>query len=356
MKKHNFYAGPAILAEEVKQESSKAALDYQGTGLSLMEMSHRSPEVSAIMDEATSLIKELLNIPEGYQVLFLQGGASLQFYMTALNLLDSNGTASYIDTGSWSTKAIKEAKRCGNIEVVASSKDKNYNYIPKNVPISANSSYLHITTNNTIFGTQYQDMPSYDIPLVADMSSDIFSRPFDVSKFDVIYAGAQKNLGPAGCTLVIVREGALGKVSRELPSMLDYKIHIGKGSLFNTGPVFPIYVSLLTLRWLKKNGGINGMVQRNAAKAQALYDEIDRNSLFYGTAEKEDRSKMNVCFLLHDESMSDEFLKDCKEANIVGVKGHRSVGGFRASIYNAMEKDSVDHLINIMQAFEKKMG
>lgn len=356
MKKHNFYAGPAILAEEVKIEASKAALDYQGIGLSLMELSHRSAEVTAIMDEATSLVKELLNIPEGYHILFLQGGASLQFYMTALNLLDSSGTASYIDTGSWSTKSIKEAKRCGNVEVVASSKDKNYNYIPKNVPVSENSSYLHITTNNTIFGTQYQEMPDYPVPLVADMSSDIFSRPFDVSKFDVIYAGAQKNLGPAGCTLVIVREGALGKVSRELPSMLDYKIHIGKGSLFNTGPVFPIYVSLLTLRWLKKNGGVDGMVQRNTAKAQALYDEIDRNSLFYGTAEKEDRSKMNVCFLLHDNSLADEFLKDCQAANIVGVKGHRSVGGFRASIYNAMEKESVDHLIGVMREFEKRKG
>lgn len=354
MKKHNFFAGPAILAEEVKQEAAKAALDYQGIGLSLMEISHRSPEFTAVINEATELVKELLEVPEGYQVLFLQGGASLQFYMTALNLLDSSKTAAYVDTGSWSSKAIKEAKRCGNVEVVASSKDKNYNYIPKDIAVPSQAQYVHITTNNTIFGTQFQSIPDFDQPIVADMSSDIFSRPIDVSKFDIIYAGAQKNLGPAGCTLVIVKEGALGKVSRELPSMLDYSIQIKSGSLFNTGPVFPIYVCLLTLRWLKQQGGIAGTQVRNEIKATALYDEIDRNPLFVGTAAKEDRSRMNICFLLNDPSMSDAFLADCAAAGIVGIKGHRSVGGFRASTYNAMDKSSVDVLIQVMQDFEKK--
>lgn len=355
MKKHNFFAGPAILAEEVKLEASKAALDYQDSGLSLMEMSHRSPEFTAIINEANALVKEILNVPEGYQVLFLQGGASLQFYMSALNLLDNNQSAAYVDTGSWSSKAIKEAKKVGNIDVVASSKDKNYSYIPKGFNVPTGSKYVHITTNNTIFGTQFQEIPNFEVPIVADMSSDIFSRPIDVSKFDIIYAGAQKNLGPAGCTLVIVKEGALGKVSRELPSMLDYRIHIDKGSLFNTGPVFPIYVSMLTLRWLKKNGGIEAAQKRNEEKAAALYAEIDRNPLFVGTAEKEDRSKMNICFLLNDPSMTDAFLDACKAAGIVGIKGHRSVGGFRASTYNAMDKSSVDVLIDVMQSFEKKM-
>lgn len=351
MKTHNFYAGPAILAEVVKTEAAKAALEYGDTGLSLLEMSHRSAEVTAIMEEAVALTKELLNIPEGYHVLFLQGGASLQFYMTALNLLDSGRTAAYIDTGAWSKKAIKEARRVGDVEVVASSEDKNYNYIPKHVKVPSTAPYVHITTNNTIFGTQYDVIPDYGVPIVADMSSDIFSRPIDVSQFDVIYAGAQKNLGPAGATLVIVKEGALGKVSRELPSMLDYRSFIEKDSLFNTGPVFSIYVSLLTLRWIKKNGGLIGMAARSEDKSRLLYDAIDDHPLFYGTAEVEDRSKMNVCFLLHETSRSDEFLAACKDAGIVGIKGHRSVGGFRASIYNAMEMSSVKHLVEVMENF-----
>jgi len=352
MKTYNFYAGPAILAEEVKEQAAKAALEYEDTGLSLMEMSHRSKEVTAIMNEAMALTKELLNIPEGYRVLFLQGGASLQFYMTALNLLDSSKMAAYVDTGAWSKKAIKEAKRCGNVEVVASSSDKNYNYIPKNVKVPSSAQYIHITSNNTIFGTQYQDIPDFGVPIVADMSSDIFSRPLDVSKYDVIYAGAQKNMGPAGVTLVIVKEGALDKVSRELPSMLDYRLFIEKNSLFNTGPVFSIYVSLLTLRWIKKNGGVSGMQERNEEKANLLYDAIDRHPLFYGTAEVEDRSKMNVCFLLHEPSRSEEFLAACSDAGIVGVKGHRSVGGFRASIYNAMDLAGVRHLVKVMEEFK----
>lgn len=352
MKTYNFYAGPAILADEVIQQASEAALKYQNTGLSLLEMSHRSPEVTAIMEESAALVKELLNVPEGYHVLFLQGGASLQFYMSALNLLDSGKKAAYIDTGAWSSKAVKEAKRVGDINVIASSKDKNYNYIPKEYEVPAGSQYLHITSNNTIAGTQFQEFPEVEVPLVADMSSDIFSRPVDVSKFDVIYAGAQKNLGPAGVTLVIVREGALGKVTRELPSMLDYKIFIDKKSLFNTGPVFSIYVSLLTLRWLKKNGGVEAMMQRNQEKADLLYGEIDRNPAFYGTAATEDRSKMNVTFLMHEASRQEEFLKASKEAGIVGIKGHRSVGGFRASIYNAMGIEGVRHLVSVMQSFE----
>lgn len=352
MKTYNFFAGPAILAEEVKEEAAKAALEYEGTGLSLMEMSHRSPEVTAIMEEATALVKELLNVPEGYHVLFLQGGASLQFYMTALNLLDSGKKAAYVDTGSWSKKAIIEARRCGDIDVVASSADKNYSYIPRDIKVPSEAQYVHITSNNTIFGTQFRDIPDFEQPIVADMSSDIFSRPIDVSKYDLIYAGAQKNLGPAGCTLVIVREGALGKVSRELPSMLDYRLFVDKKSLYNTGPVFAIYVSLLTLRWIKKLGGLEAIVERNKEKAEFLYDEIDRNPAFYGTAAKEDRSLMNVCFLLHESSRSAEFLKACTDAGIVGVKGHRSVGGFRASIYNAMEMEGVRRLVQVMQDFE----
>lgn len=351
MKTHNFYAGPAILAEEVKAEAAKAALEYGDTGLSLLEMSHRCADVTAIMNEAVALTRELLNIPEGYHVLFLQGGASLQFYMAALNLLDSGKTAAYIDTGAWSKKAIKEAKRVGGVDVVASSADKNYNYIPKRVKVPSTAPYVHITTNNTIFGTQYDVIPDFDVPIVADMSSDIFSRPIDVSKYDVIYAGAQKNLGPAGATLVIVREGALGKVSRELPAMLDYRMFIEKESLYNTGPVFSIYVSLLTLRWIKANGGLIGMAARSEEKSRLLYNAIDDLPAFYGTAEVEDRSKMNVCFLLHETSRSDEFLAACKDAGIVGVKGHRSVGGFRASIYNAMELSSVKHLVQVMENF-----
>ena len=351
MKTYNFYAGPAILADEVKEQAAKAALEYEDTGLSLMEMSHRSPEVTAIMKEAVALAKELLNIPEGYHVLFLQGGASLQFYMTAMNLLDSGKVAAYVDTGAWSKKAIKEAKRCGTVKVVASSSDKNYNYIPKNIEVPSNAQYVHITSNNTIFGTQFQDTPEFDVPIVADMSSDIFSRPIDVSQYDLIYAGAQKNMGPAGTTLVIVREGALGKVTRELPSMLDYRVFIDKNSLFNTGPVFSIYVSLLTLRWIKENGGVEGMQNRNEEKAGLLYDAIDRHPLFYGTAEKVDRSKMNVCFLLHEPSRSDEFLEACSDVGIVGVKGHRSVGGFRASIYNAMDLEGVRQLVKVIEDF-----
>ena len=306
------------------------------------------------MDEAESLIRELLGVPDDYAVLFLTGGASTQFFYTAMNLLGEDEHAAYIDTGAWSTKAIKEAKLYGNIDVVATSKDANYNYIPKDINYEKDYKYIHFTTNNTIFGTEFFDYPDVGIPLIADMSSDIFSRPIDVSKFTCIYAGAQKNLGPAGVTLVIIKKDALGKVERTIPTMLNYETHIKKSSAFNTPPAYPIYVSMLTLRWIKKHGGLEAMEQKNIEKAQLLYDEIDRNSMFYGTAEKEDRSRMNVCFLLNDESLSDEFFNACTEAGCVGVKGHRSVGGFRASIYNAMPLEGVQRLVDVMKAFETK--
>lgn len=307
-------------------------------------------------ENAISLVKETLNVPEGYSVLFLQGGASLQFYMTALNLLSENGKAGYIDTGAWSSKAIKEAKKIGNIEVLASSKDKNYNYIPKGFDIPTGLDFLHYTTNNTIYGTEYFHTPETDAILVADMSSDIFSRPINVSDYGLIYAGAQKNLGPAGVTLVIVKDEILGKTGRDLPSMLDYNIHIGKDSMFNTPPVYSIYVSMLTLEWLKKNGGIEWVDKRNQEKADLIYGEIDRNSLFKGTAEKEDRSRMNATFVLNDESQTEEFNKLLADANISGLKGHRSVGGFRASMYNAMPVESVQVLVDVMKEFERTKG
>jgi phosphoserine aminotransferase len=354
MKKINFYAGPAILADEVIQEASKSALSFGDMGLSILEISHRSKEFVAVMDEAESLVRELLNVSVEYAVLFLSGGASSQFFFTAMNLLNEDEKAGYLDTGAWSTKAIKEAKLFGNIEVLASSKDKNYAYIPKDYDISDDTKYVHITSNNTIFGTEMFDLPKTDIPFIADMSSDIFSRPLDVNRYACIYAGAQKNLGPAGVTLVIIKKDILGTVKRDLPTMLDYRTHVNKASSFNTPPAFPIYVSMQTLRWIKKNGGVKAMEQKNIEKANLIYNEIDRNPLFVGTAEKEDRSRMNVCFLLKDENLNDEFLKDCEEAGCVGVKGHRSVGGFRASIYNAMPLEGVERLVGVMRAFEAK--
>lgn len=354
MKKINFYAGPAILAQEVLEEASKSALSFNDMGLSILEISHRSKEFVAVLDEAESLVRELLEVPDDYAVLFLSGGASSQFYMTAMNLLGENEKAGYLDTGSWSSKAIKEAKLFGNIEVLESSKDKNYSYIPKGYEIPSDLRYLHLTTNNTIFGTEIFEWPDTDVPYVADMSSDIFSRPVDVSKFSVIYAGAQKNLGPSGVTLVIVKKDILGKVERTMPTMLKYETHIAKQSSFNTPPVYPIYVSMLTLRWIKKNGGLAAMEERNKEKAALLYDEIDRNSCFVGTTAVEDRSRMNACFLLKDESLEAAFLSDCANAGCVGVKGHRSVGGFRASIYNAMPKSGVQTLVDVMKEFESK--
>lgn len=356
MKKHNFSAGPAILPASVLAQAAQAIEDLNGSGLSILEISHRSPAFTSVLEEAIALPKELLNIPETHEVLYLTGGASTQFFMTAMNLLPQGAKAAYIDTGSWSTKAIKEARLFGDIEVIASSKEKNYTYIPKEYTIPSDATYLHLTSNNTIFGTQYPRFPKTDVPLVCDMSSDIFSRPIDVSQFAVIYAGAQKNLGPAGTTLVIVNKELLGKVNRELPTMLDYRTHIKKGSAFNTPPVFPIYVSMLTLRWIKENGGVSKIAEFNAAKAQSMYEAIDRNPLFQGTAEVEDRSRMNAVFVAKDEKIEKEFLEVCKQEGISGIKGHRSVGGFRASLYNAMPTESVDVLIELMDAFAKKHG
>ena len=355
-KVHNYSAGPCILPQEVFQQASEAVLEYNGTGLSILEMSHRSKDIVAMAENAVALVKETLNVPDGYSVLFLQGGASLQFYMSALNLLSQNGTAGYIDTGTWSSKAIKEAKRIGNVEVLASSKDKNYNYIPKGFEIPSGLDFLHYTTNNTIFGTEFFHTPKTDSLLVADMSSDIFSRPINVADHDLIYAGAQKNLGPAGVTLVIVKDNVLGKTGRDLPSMLDYQIHIKGESMFNTPPVYSIYVSMLTLEWLKKNGGVAWIDSRNQQKADLLYGEIDGNGLFSGTAEKEDRSRMNATFILNDESQTEEFNKLLADANISGLKGHRSVGGFRASMYNAMPVESVQVLVDVMKEFERTKG
>ncbi|MEY2949551.1 MAG: hypothetical protein RLZZ248_752 [Bacteroidota bacterium] len=356
MRKHNFNAGPAILPASVIKQASEAAADFNGSGMSILEISHRSPDFVPLLDEAAHLVKELIGLSDEYEVLFLTGGASSQFFMTAMNLIPSNGKAAYVDTGSWSAKAIKEAKRFGEISVVASSKETNYNYIPKDYSVPADSAFLHITTNNTIFGTQYKKLPDTSIPLVADMSSDIMSKPIDYKRFSVIYAGAQKNLGPAGTTLVIVKKDALGHTGRDLPSMLNYQTHIDNQSSFNTPPVFPIYVTLLTLRWIKAFGGLQKMNQHNETKAGKLYDALDANPLFVGTAATEDRSDMNVTFLLHDESLQKDFLEVCKAADIEGIKGHRSVGGFRASIYNALPMESVDHLIEVMSDFATQKG
>lgn len=354
MKKHNFSAGPSILAGEVIENTAKAVLDLNGIGLSVMEISHRGKDFQAVMDETVALFKELLQIPEGYQVLFLGGGASMQFAMVPYNLLQKK--AAYLETGTWAKKAIKEAKIFGDVEVVASSSDKNYNYIPKDYQIPTDADYFHITTNNTIFGVEIKEDFDSPVPLVADMSSDIFSRPVDVSKYAIIYGGAQKNLGPAGVTFVVIREDILGKVDRPIPSMLNYQTHIDNGSMFNTPPCLPIYTCMETLRWLKKLGGVSKMQELNEAKAYLLYDEIDRNELFKGTAEKDSRSVMNVCFVMKEKykELEQEFLSFASSLGMVGLKGHRSVGGFRASIYNAMAIDSVKALVEAMQEFEKK--
>lgn len=351
MEKHNFSAGPCILPQEVLKTASEVVLNFNNLNLSLIEISHRSKDFVSVMDNAVALVKELLEVPEGYSVLFLQGGASTQFLMSAMNLLKTNGKAAYLNTGTWSDKAIKEAKNFGEVDVLASSKDKNYSYIPKDYVVGTDFDYLHFTSNNTIFGTQYQEFPKVagNTLLVCDMSSDIFSRKIDTSKFDLIYAGAQKNMGPAGATLVIVKDEILNKTGRLIPTMLDYTTHIAKESMFNTPPVFPIYVSMLTLQWLKKNGGIEWIEEQNNAKAALLYNEIDRNPNFRGVAAIEDRSKMNVTFVLTDESKQSEFDKLWNDAGINGLKGHRSVGGYRASIYNALPLKSVQVLVNVMQ-------
>ncbi len=356
MKIHNFSAGPSILPQEVFQKSAEAILDYNKSGLSILEISHRSDAFVEIIETARKLVLELLDLTnKGYEVLFLQGGASMQFLMVPYNLMLENGKAAYLDTGAWSSGAIKEARAFGSTEVVASSKSENYSFIPKSYKVPNDASYFHCTSNNTIFGTQMNSFPQFEIPLVCDMSSDIFSRDIDYSQFDLIYAGAQKNSGPAGSTLVIIKQEILGNSAREIPSILDYKQNIAKESMYNTPPVFAIYASLLTLQWLKSKGGVAEISKLNDEKAKLLYAEIDRNSLFCGTARTEDRSKMNVTFVLKDESQSAAFEKLCENSGISGLKGHRSVGGFRASIYNAMPIESVAVLVDVMIDFENKM-
>ena len=354
MKVHNFSAGPCILAPEVLEQASQAVKELNDIGLSLIEISHRSKEFVAVMEEARSLVKELLNVPDGYTVLFLQGGASLGFYIAAINYMKSGGKAAYVDTGAWSAKAIKEAKLLGDVEVIGSSEDKNYTYIPKGFNIPADVDYFHYTTNNTIYGTQFKTVPATDVPLVCDMSSDIFSKPIDVSKYAMIYAGAQKNMGPAGTTLFIVKDELLGHTGTKIPSMLDLQVHAKKDSMFNTPPVFAIYTSMLNLRWMKKLGGVEALEKMNEDKAAVLYQEIDSNPLFKGIAATEDRSFMNVTFDLTDETHKAEFDQMWADAGISGIKGHRSAGGYRASIYNAMPLESVQVLVDTMKAFANK--
>ena len=354
MKKINFSAGPSILPQQTIEETAKAILDFNSSTLSLMEVSHRGKDFIAVMDETIALFKELLNIPEGYSVIFLGGGASLQFCMVPFNLLEKK--AAYLNTGTWASKALKEAKLFGEVVEVASSKADNFTYIPKDYTIPADADYFHITTNNTIFGTELHTDLDSPVPLVADMSSDIFSRVIDISKYGIIYGGAQKNLAPAGLTFVIVKDDILGKVSRKIPTMLDYKTHIENESMFNTPPVVPVYAAMQTLRWLKANGGVPAMEKKNKEKAALLYAEIDRNPLFVGTAAKEDRSLMNVCFVMakgHEDKEAD-FLKFAVSKGLDGLKGHRSVGGFRASIYNAMPIEGVQALVDAMKEFEKQ--
>jgi phosphoserine aminotransferase len=354
MKVHNFNAGPSVLPNEVLYKASKALIDFEGSGMSILEIGHRTPLFQAVMDEARNLVRELMQLEDDFEVLYLHGGATQQFLQVPMNLLESDGTASYIDTGVWSNKAIKEAKQFGFVDVAGSSKESNYNYIPKQFNVSPKSSYLHITTNNTIYGTQWQQIPQVDVPLIGDMSSDILSRQMDFNKFSLIYAGVQKNMGAAGVTMVAVRKSILGKVTRKIPTILDYRNHVENGSMLNTPPVFSIYISMLTLRWLKDQGGAAAMEKLNEKKAALLYDEIDQNPLFRGTVAKEDRSRMNVCYIMDKPELEDEFLKFTKKEDIVGIKGHRSVGGFRASLYNALPYESVEVLVEAMKYFSLK--
>ena len=350
---HNFNGGPSVLPKVVFEQASRAVLNYDNTGLSILEMGHRSKEFEAIMEEARSLVKELMNLDNDHEVLFLHGGASTQFMQVPMNLLDENETAAYADTGIWSSKAIKEALLFGHVQTVCSSKQAGYNFIPKDFAVPGNAKYFHITTNNTIYGTQWQSIPEVSIPLVADMCSDIFSRQRDFNAFGLIYAGAQKNMGPAGVNLVVVNKNILGNVTRALPTIMDYRNHIKEDSILNTPPVFAVYVSLLTLRWLKESGGIDAIEKINNKKAELLYSAIDNSHLFRSTAVKEDRSKMNVCFVMNDPALEKQFLEYAEQHGIYGIKGHRAAGGFRASIYNAMPVTSVVYLIDLMNEFEK---
>jgi phosphoserine aminotransferase len=355
MKRHNFYAGPSILPQYTLDKSIEGIKDFAGTGLSILEISHRSKEFVACMNDTIALIKELLEIPAGYQVIFLGGGASLQFCMVPMNLMKTK--SAYLVTGEWATKAHKEAKLFGEAVEVASSKDKMFNYIPKNYTIPADADYFHITTNNTIYGTEWKHDPQVNVPLIADMSSDIFSRPVDISKYSLIYAGAQKNLAPAGVTLIIIKEDILGKVERPIPTMLDYRTHIKGESMFNTPPVFPVFAAQQTLKWLKELGGVKVMHRKNIEKAKVLYDEIERNKLFVPTVtDAEDRSIMNICFVMAPEykELEKEFADFAKAKGMLGIEGHRSVGGFRASTYNALPRESVEALVAAMKEFESK--
>lgn len=357
MKIHNFSAGPCILPQEVFEGTSKAVLNFNDSGSSIMEISHRRADAQEVLDTTIALTKELLSIPDTHEVIFLQGGASLQFSMVPFNLMkNNNGKAAYLETGVWAKKAIKEAKRLGEVVISASSSDRNFNYIPKNYTVPEDVDYFHCTSNNTIYGTQMKSFPESSVPMVCDMSSDILSRKIDVSKFDVIYAGAQKNMGPAGSVAIIINKEVLGKTGRDIPSYLNYQTHIDKGSAFNTWPVLAVYGVYLNLKWLKNLGGIPTISKINQAKSKLIYDEIDRNPMFIGTAEKEDRSEMNVCFVLEDESLKEAFDKMWKDAGIVNLNGHRDVGGYRASIYNAMPIESVQVLVDVMKHFEQKLG
>lgn len=356
MRIHNFNAGPAVLPESVLEQAAAAAIEFNGIGMSIMEISHRSKDFQAVIDEANSLVHELSGLGDDYKVLFLQGGASTQFSMIPMNLLNEDETAAYVNTGTWAKKAIKEAKLFGKVNTLASSEDSNFNFIPKNYAVPGDVKYLHLTSNNTIYGTQYFEFPKSEVPVVIDMSSDIFSRELDFSQFSLIYAGAQKNLGPSGLTVVIIKESILGNIKRAIPTMWDYTTHIKEGSLYNTPPVFSIYMCMLTLRWIKEQGGLKAMEIKNKAKAELLYNAIDSNPLFVGTVAKEDRSWMNVNFIMHNRALEPEFLQFAKENKVAGLAGHRSVGGMRASMYNALPFESVQHLVSLMDAFAAKHG
>lgn len=349
--KHNFNSGPSVLPKEVFEEASQAVLNFNDTGLSILELGHRTPVFQEVMDEARSLTKELMELDNDHEVLFLHGGASTQFMQVPMNLLDDNETAAYTETGIFAEKAIKEARVFGKVDIVCSSRESNFKFIPKDFVVPDDEKYLHITTNNTIYGTQWQKIPSASIPLVADMSSDILSRVIDFNSFDIIYAGAQKNVGAAGVNLVVVNKNILGRVKRNIPIIMDYRNHIREGSMLNTPPVFAVYVCMLTLRWLKRSGGVKVMEQLNNEKAALLYKELDENPLFSGTVVKEDRSKMNVCFVITNKGLEDKFLSFTKQQGIVGIKGHRMAGGFRASLYNALPLSSVQVLVDIMRDF-----
>ena len=355
MKKYNFNAGPSILPREVIENTAKQILDFNGSGLSLMEISHRAKDFQPVVDEAVALIKELLSVPEGYSVIFLGGGASLQFTQVPCNFLIKK--AAYLNTGVWAKKSMKEAKLYGEVVEVATSADANFTYIPKNFDIPADADYLHVTTNNTIYGTEIRKEIDSPIPLIGDMSSDIFSRPVDVSKYDCIYAGAQKNLAMAGVTVIIVKNDKLGRAPRQIPTMLDYRTHVDKGSMFNTPPVVPIYCALETLRWIKKSGGVEAMDKKAIERAKIIYDEIDRNRLFRGTVKEEDRSLMNICFVMNEDfaELEKPFMEFATQKGMVGIKGHRDVGGFRASCYNAMSIEGAEALLACMKEFEAKL-